>query len=104
MLGGLFSGPAQDKVVITEFMAANTRGLTDRDREHSDWIELYNAGPAPVNLEGWFLTDNRAKLTKWRFRHAARRRGELLLVCLSEKAPRARGGALHHLYELNGEG
>ena len=58
---------AQEKVIISEFMAANSRVLADRDREYSDWIELFNAGGTPVNLDGWFLTDSRANLKKWRF-------------------------------------
>ena len=103
MLGGLFSGPAQDKVVITEFMAANTRSLTDRDREHSDWIELYNAGPAPVNLEGWFLTDNRAKLTKWRFPATPLAPGEFLVLFASKKDRRVPGAELHTNFKLGAE-
>ncbi|MCD6392036.1 MAG: lamin tail domain-containing protein, partial [Planctomycetes bacterium] len=34
---------------------------------HPDWIELYNTDPAPVSLEGWYLTDSRNDLQKWRF-------------------------------------
>ena len=52
---------AAERVFITEFMAANTRTLLDRDREYSDWIELYNGGGESVNLNGWCLTDDRAK-------------------------------------------
>src|SRR5437773_3702302 len=103
MLGGLFSGPAQDKVVITEFMAANTRSLTDRDREHSDWIELYNAGPAPVNLEGWFLTDNRAKLTKWRFPATPLAPCEFLVLFASKKDRRVPGAELHTNFKLDAQ-
>src|SRR5215207_4935348 len=58
---------AAERLFITEFMAANTRTLLDRDREYSDWIELYNGGTESVNLNGWCLTDNPAKLDLWRF-------------------------------------
>src|SRR5262252_6897401 len=70
---------AQEKVVISEFMAANTRTLADRDRDYSDWIELYNAGAAAANLDGWFLTDDRARLNKWRFPATTLASGEYLL-------------------------
>lgn len=57
------SGP----VVITEFMASNGSTLLDGNNEASDWIELYNMTDTPVDLEGWYLTDNANRLTKWQF-------------------------------------
>ncbi len=32
-----------------------------------DWIELYNPGEAPVDLSGYYLSDNEESLRKWRF-------------------------------------
>ena len=58
---------AEDRVVITEFMAINNSTLTNQYGAHPDWIELYNTGPASVNLDGWYLTDDPANLSKWRF-------------------------------------
>lgn len=52
-------------VRISEFMAGNTRILDDLG-QFSDWIELQNAGGENVNVGGWFLTDDPARLTKWR--------------------------------------
>ncbi|HOL32232.1 MAG TPA: lamin tail domain-containing protein [Anaerohalosphaeraceae bacterium] len=54
-------------VVISEFMASNGVTISDGDNQSSDWIELYNMTDAAVNLEGWYLTDDAARLTKWRF-------------------------------------
>src|SRR5207249_2425253 len=59
--------PKPPAVLITEFCAHNGTGIRDQDGDHSDWIELYNAGSGPVNLEGWHLTDSFYHLTKWRF-------------------------------------
>ena len=56
-----------NSVFITEFMAKNTKTIRDEDGQYSDWIELFNAGAQPVNLSGWFLTDEPAQLTKWQF-------------------------------------
>jgi hypothetical protein len=53
-------------VRINEFMAANAHTIRDEDGQYSDWIELYNSGALPVSLDGWYLTDNPTKLTKWR--------------------------------------
>ncbi len=54
-------------VTITEFVASNHHGLVDGDGNASDWIEVYNGGPATVSLEGWCLTDDRGNLRKWSF-------------------------------------
>ena len=47
--------------------AAAGGDLADEDGQHSDWIEIENRGASPVNLDGWFLTDNPADLSRWRF-------------------------------------
>ena len=59
--------PQSNSVLINEFMAQNTGTLRDEDNDSSDWIELFNPGTNTVNLAGWFLTDDRANLVKWRF-------------------------------------
>ena len=54
-------------VVISEFMASNDATILDGDGNSSDWIELHNPTAAPVDLGGWFLTDDTAALTQWEF-------------------------------------
>ncbi len=54
-------------LLITEFMASNDTSLADGDGKHADWIEIYNPNANAVNLEGWHLTDNAKKTTKWAF-------------------------------------
>ena len=92
---------AEDRVMISEFLAANTRGLTDRDRERSDWIELYNYGVSEASLAGWFLSDNRSDLKKWRFPAVTLGAGEYLLVFASKKDRRQPGGELHTNFKLD---
>ncbi|MGZ4989009.1 MAG: lamin tail domain-containing protein, partial [Limisphaerales bacterium] len=58
---------AQESVVISEFFANSDGMLLDEDGLPSDWIEIYNAGTAAVNLAGWHLTDDPGDLTKWSF-------------------------------------
>ncbi|HWN94785.1 MAG TPA: lamin tail domain-containing protein, partial [Methylomirabilota bacterium] len=57
---------AAETVFISEFLASNNGGLTDEDGDTSDWIEIFNSGTNTVNMNGWFLTDSAANLTKWR--------------------------------------
>ena len=52
---------------INEILASNTVVNADPQGEFDDWIEIYNAGDAPVDLAGMYLTDDPAEPTKWRF-------------------------------------
>ena len=53
---------------ITEFLANNKESIEDEDGDASDWIEIFNSGPDPINLDGYYLTDDSGALTKWKFR------------------------------------
>lgn len=47
-------------LLINEFMASNESVSVDPadPRRYSDWIEIYNTSPMPIDLSGKFLTDN----------------------------------------------
>ena len=56
------------QVWINEFAASNSLLIEDPDfGSSSDWVELHNPGTAPVDLTGWYLTDNTSDTTKWAF-------------------------------------
>ncbi|NQU88349.1 MAG: lamin tail domain-containing protein [Mariniphaga sp.] len=55
------------ELYINEFKASNTRGIKDDFSEFSDWIELYNSSITELNLDGYFITDNKNDSTKWSF-------------------------------------
>lgn len=50
------AGDAQ--VYIGELMAKNRTTVADADGAYSDWLELYNATDAAIDLTGWTLTDD----------------------------------------------
>ena len=52
---------------LNEVVTRNTSGLADRDGARELWLELVNTGADTVNLDGLFLTDDYANLTKWAF-------------------------------------
>ncbi len=54
-------------LVINEFMASNDAAVADQDEEFDDWIELYNNGNLPIDLSGYFLSDNPENISKWSF-------------------------------------
>jgi hypothetical protein len=65
LLAGL--GAAKPTVVLNEFMAGNQHAVRDPAGDADDWIEIYNYGSAPVDVGGFYLTDDFGNTTKWRF-------------------------------------
>ncbi len=72
--------PAESTIIISEFMAVNsyipylnpldiyTRyDWKPSENIYPDWIELYNNSSEPIDLAGWYLTDNPSTKTKWQF-------------------------------------
>ncbi|MFN8332843.1 MAG: CotH kinase family protein [Saprospiraceae bacterium] len=58
---------AYGQVSINEFLASNVANIADPQyNEYSDWIELYNAGAASVNISGWYLADQQGTVPGWR--------------------------------------
>ena len=49
--------PSYDGLRISEVMVKNKASLLDENGAFSDWIEIENAGSAPVDLSGWALSD-----------------------------------------------
>ncbi|MBL9171763.1 MAG: lamin tail domain-containing protein [Verrucomicrobiales bacterium] len=99
-----FSLPVRAQLVITEFMAQNTRTVKDEDGDFSDWIEIQNQSTNPVSLLNWSLTDNAGSKTKWTFPSANLGPQEFLLVFASEKNRRLPGKPLHTNFKLSDGG
>ena len=95
---------AQNKILITEFMASNAAFLADEDGEFSDWIELYNASEESINLEGWYLTDKSDNLTKWKVPNLTLAADDYLLVFASEKNRKDPTQPLHTNFKLSASG
>ncbi len=100
-------------VVISEFQASNDTTLADEENDFEDWIELHNTGLDPVNLDGWYLTDNEDNLTKWRFPDATPgaditlEGDEFLVVFASNKDSNTPGSTLtnfHTNFQLSAGG
>ncbi|HON90116.1 MAG TPA: lamin tail domain-containing protein [Sedimentisphaerales bacterium] len=59
------SGLSHAKVVINELMASNSRSFSDPQGDFDDWVELYNAGDALVNVGGMYLSDDPKVPKRW---------------------------------------
>ena len=90
--------------VITEFLADNSNTILDGNGNSSDWLEIFNAGDAAVDLDGWYLTDDAAELTQWQFPSRQLEPGEFLLVFASGDGVPDASGNLHTNFGLNKDG
>jgi hypothetical protein len=103
-LGLLSASPIRAQVFISEFLASNSNGLEDEDGDTPDWIELHNPTQSPVDLDGWYLTDDAAELTKWRFPAVTIPAAGFLVVFASGKDRAIPGAPLHTSFSLEVEG
>lgn len=85
-------------------MAANNRSLVDDHRDFSDWIELRNLGPTPVNLDGWKLSAHPRKPDQWLLPPTNLPPGGLLLLRASGRDQRIPGRPLHTNFKLARDG
>jgi hypothetical protein len=100
LLNAFAAGPLH----ITEFMADNTSTLRDEDGDYSDWIEIYNAGPTLVNLDGWSLTDDVSVPAKWRFPAGIQMAPDTYLVVFASDKDRTNAAGLHTNFKLSAGG
>ncbi len=89
------------RIVINEFVASNSTTLVDGDGDSADWIEMYNAGPHTVNLEGYGFTDDRSRPFRWVFPDVDMESGAFLIVWASGKDLSA---SLHTNFRLSSGG
>lgn len=90
--------------VISEFLASNRGGLKDEDGDTPDWIELHNPDAAPVNLEGWWLTDTATNLSQWRLPAIQLPAGGYLVIFASGKDRANPEAPLHANFKLDTAG
>jgi hypothetical protein len=96
-------GNKPDKtVVINEFMAINTVTVADQDGEYDDWIELFNLTNGEIDLSGYYLTDSKKNLTKWKFPDGTSITAEGYLIVWADKDTTQLG--LHANFKLSSLG
>ena len=92
-------------VVISELVASNVGELIDFQGKDSDWFELHNRDTAPVDLEGWYATDNPDQLTQWRFTQShVLQPDDRIVVHASQQDLVDPQGVFHTNFELNASG
>ena len=89
---------------ISEFMSANDTTIADEDGEFEDWIEIHNPDQTPLNLDGYYLTDNAANLKKWRIPPVTLEADGYLVIFASNKGRDVPGAELHTNFQLDSKG
>lgn len=104
------SAEAGQTLFINEIMAANATTIRDGDITdekggslggYSDWIELYNAGSQPVNLNGYSISDDGATYTLTQGTVPAK---GFILIWASGKDMVALDGQMHTNFKLTSAG
>lgn len=95
------ASPGGAQLVISEFMAANRAVQTDRDGYSSDWIEIYNANPLPVDLKDFYLTNSKKDPRRWQFPGVKIPGRGFLVVHASGKDRRVPSRPLHTNFRLS---
>jgi hypothetical protein len=85
LISCILSNKLSAQIVINEGSNKNYSTITDEDFEYEDWIELYNAGNSPVNLENYALSDDINEGDKWKFQPYIIGPGEFIVVYCSNK-------------------
>ncbi len=93
LLFGLSIPSFTQNLRINEFMASNSRTISDEDGSYSDWIEIYNPSTDAINLNGYGLTDNPNQPFKWTLPDINMEAGSYLLVWASGKNRKPTSGS-----------
>ena len=88
---------------ITEAMSSNRTAYPDETGSFPDWIELTNEGGAPIDLEGYGLSDRETKIT-FVFPKMTLAPGERVVVFASDESRSEAGKPLHAKFKLSSTG
>ena len=90
-------GEAPGGLIINELMSKNRSCLRDEDGDFSDWIELKNISSAPIDLEGWAVSDSEEG-SPWVLPQHSLAPGECILLFASGKD---RAASMHTDFSLS---
>lgn len=96
--------PLFGKLVINEIMPANKTTASDSYGEYDDWVEIYNATDAAINMEGYFLSDSRGNRTKFTFPDVEIDPDGFLIIWCDGQPEQTVQGELHADFRLSASG
>ena len=81
---GIYTGGLPSTLIINEAVSSNS-SFEDEDGDSPDWFELFNNKSTAIDLNGWTITDDEDKPTKWSFPDIQIGAGEYLRIWASDK-------------------
>ena len=94
-----------ESLQINEWMASNDTTIKDAsDGDFDDWIELHNSSELPVNLSGWWLTDDKTSPRKWQFPEGTTISNKGYLLIWADDEPLQTGDEFHVPFKLTAKG
>ncbi|MDP7062070.1 MAG: CotH kinase family protein [Planctomycetota bacterium] len=94
--------PASPQVFINEVMADNETTLADEAGEFDDWVEIYNDEDVPMDISGWYLSDDAGNPREWTFPAGTivPAKGYVIVWCDNDPLQ----GPLHTTFKLTSDG
>ena len=94
--------PSTSEIVINELLPVNSNIVPDQNGEYDDWIELFNQSSSTINISGYYLTDSKKKLSKWKLPDGTSIEGKGYLIIWADEDTTQRG--LHSNFKLSSLG
>ncbi|GHU74486.1 hypothetical protein AGMMS49992_16070 [Clostridia bacterium] len=88
-------------IKLNEISPRNRSAIVDEDGDASDWIELINERSYPISLEGYALSDDESRLSKWVFPKGVTIPANGTLLVFASGKNRA-GSELHTNFRIDG--
>lgn len=76
----------EDQVVINEVCTNNNAIFIDANNEGCDYVEIYNPTRKPIDISGWYLSDDMSALTKVKIKGKVLEPGEFYIIYLDGSA------------------
>ncbi|MCA9172514.1 MAG: tandem-95 repeat protein, partial [Planctomycetales bacterium] len=93
------------QLLISEVAASVDESFTDYDDNGSDWIEITNYDSQPIDMRGWYLTDDAERPKRWQVPVTqVIEPGASLVIVASGKDFVAPTGELHTNFRLSSDG
>lgn len=96
--GFIWNTPSGHALFINEVMPSNSSTLADNNGEYDDWLEIYNAGTTAINLQNFYVTDEKHNWNKFRLPSVTLDPGGFKIVWLDGQPEQ---GALHANFSLS---
>lgn len=92
----------ESSIVINELMPTNISWVTDQNGEYDDWIELKNNSALTLDISGYYLSDSKSNLSKWKIPPGTKINGNGYLIFWADKDTTQAG--LHTNFKLSAVG